>query len=192
MKIVLLVAVFFMVCGTLLAEEVQGKITKIDTDRSTLTLSVENQDRTLSIAKGSVIQSLGKKKKPEGVLGGLADLKKGDEATVTIEKKDGKEVVTRVVISVAKKPKVPVGSRKVVSVDVEKSTITLSVDGKDQTLRVEKGASIQKPGKMKKLEEVEGGLKGINSGDEATLTLEKKDGKEVVTRIVLVGKKKAK
>ena len=190
MKIMLLSAVFFMVCGTLLAEEVQGKITKIDTDRSTLTLSVENQDRTLSIAKGSVIQSLGKKKKPEGVLGGLADLKKGDEATVTIEKKDGKEVITRVVISVAKKPKVPVGSRKVVSVDVEKSTITLSVDGKDQTLKVEKGAPIQKPGKMKKLEEVEGGLKGINSGDEATLTLEKKDEKEVVTRIVLVGKKK--
>ncbi len=192
MKIMLLSAVFFMVCGTLLAEEVQGKITKIDTDRSTLTLSVENQDRTLSIAKGSVIQSLGKKKKPEGVLGGLADLKKGDEATVTIEKKDGKEVITRVVISVAKKPKVPVGSRKVVSVDVEKSTITLSVDGKDQTLKVEKGAPIQKPGKMKKLEEVEGGLKGINSGDEATLTLEKKDEKEVVTRIVLVGKKKTK
>ena len=192
MKIMLLSAVFFMVCGTLLAEEVQGKITKIDTDRSTLTLSVENQDRTLSIAKGSVIQSLGKKKKPEGVLGGLADLKKGDEATVTIEKKDGKEVITRVVISVAKKPKVPVGSRKVVSVDVAKSTITLSVDGKDQTLKVEKGAPIQKPGKMKKLEEVEGGLKGINSGDEATLTLEKKDEKEVVTRIVLVGKKKTK
>ena len=192
MKIMLLSAVFFMVCGTLLAEEVQGKITKIDTDRSTLTLSVENQNRTLSIAKGSVIQSLGKKKKPEGVLGGLADLKKGDEATVTIEKKDGKEVITRVVISVAKKPKVPVGSRKVVSVDVEKSTITLSVDGKDQTLKVEKGAPIQKPGKMKKLEEVEGGLKGINSGDEATLTLEKKDEKEVVTRIVLVGKKKTK
>ena len=192
MKIMLLSAVFFMVCGTLLAEEVQGKITKIDTDRSTLTLSVENQDRTLSIAKGSVIQSLGKKKKPEGVLGGLADLKKGDEATVTIEKKDGKEVITRGVISVAKKPKVPVGSRKVVSVDVEKSTITLSVDGKDQTLKVEKGAPIQKPGKMKKLEEVEGGLKGINSGDEATLTLEKKDEKEVVTRIVLVGKKKTK
>ena len=192
MKIMLLSAVFFMVCGTLLAEEVQGKITKIDTDRSTLTLSGENQDRTLSIAKGSVIQSLGKKKKPEGVLGGLADLKKGDEATVTIEKKDGKEVITRVVISVAKKPKVPVGSRKVVSVDVEKSTITLSVDGKDQTLKVEKGAPIQKPGKMKKLEEVEGGLKGINSGDEATLTLEKKDEKEVVTRIVLVGKKKTK
>ena len=192
MKIMLLSAVFFMVCGTLLAEEVQGKITKIDTDRSTLTLSVENQDRTLSIAKGSVIQSLGKKKKPEGVLGGLADLKKGDEATVTIEKKDGKEVITRVVISVAKKPKVPVGSRKVVSVDVAKSTITLSVDGKDQTLKVEKGAPIQKPGKMKKLEEVEGGLKGINTGDEATLTLEKKDEKEVVSRIVLVGKKKTK
>ncbi|MCY2939567.1 MAG: hypothetical protein NTV55_14585 [Planctomycetota bacterium] len=192
MKIMLLSAVFFMVCGTVLAEEVQGKITKIDTDRSTLTLSVENKDRTLSIAKGLVIQSLGKKKKPEGVLGGLADLKKGDEATVTIEKKDGKEVITRVVISVAKKPKVPVGSRKVVSVDVEKSTITLSVDGKDQTLKVEKGAPIQKSGKMKKLEEVEGGLKGINSGDEATLTLEKKDEKEVVTRIVLVGKKKTK
>ena len=45
---------------------------------------------------------------------------------------------------------------------------------------------------LKKLEEVEGGLKGINSGDEATLTLEKKDEKEVVTRIVLVGKKKTK
>lgn len=185
-------AIILVACGPLVAEEVKGKIVKIDADKGTITLSVENKDRAIDVEKGAVIQSPGKKKTLQDVAGGLAGLKTGDEATATVEKKDGKEVVTKIVTDAAKKPKVPEGARKVVGVDAVKSTITISVDDKDQTLTVEKGASVQIAGKMKKLEDVEGGLKGVKAGDEVTVTTEKKDDKEVVTKIVLAGKKKAK
>jgi hypothetical protein len=81
---------------------------------------------------------------------------------------------------------------KISSVDSEKGTITLSVDGKDQTLTVEKSAMIQAPGKKKMLTDVPGGLSGLKTGDEATATVETKDGKMVVTRIITAGGKKKK
>ena len=183
--------VLLVACGPLVAEEVKGKIVKIDADKGTITLSVGNQDRTLDVEKAAAIQAPGKKTLQD-VSGGLSGLKAGDEATATVEKKGGKEVVTKIVTGDVKKPKVPEGARKVVGVDADKNTITISVDGKDQTLTVEKGASVQIAGKMKKLEDVEGGLKGVKAGDEATVTTEKKGDKEVVTKIVLAGKKKAK
>ena len=184
--------VLLVACGPLVAEEVKGKIVKIDADKGTITLSVGNQDRTLDVEKAAAIQAPGKKKTLQDVSGGLSGLKAGDEATATVEKKGGKEVVTKIVTGDVKKPKVPEGARRVVGVDADKNTITISVDGKDQTLTVEKGASVQIAGKMKKLEDVEGGLKGVKAGDEATVTTEKKGDKEVVTKIVLAGKKKAK
>lgn len=192
MKLFAGLTVLLVACGPLVAEEVKGKIVKIDADKGTITLSVENKDRAINVEKGVVIQSPGKKKTLQDVAGGLAGLKTGDEATATVEKKDGKEVATKIVTDAAKKLKVPEGARKVVGVDADKNTITISVDGKEQTLTVEKGASVQIAGKMKKLEDVEGGLKGIKAGDEVTVTTEKKGDKEVVTKIVLVGKKKAK
>jgi hypothetical protein len=83
---------------------------------------------------------------------------------------------------------------KVKSVDVDKSTITFTVDDKDQTLPVAKDAKISKlefqkeKGKKKgKLEEVpvSGGLGGLTAGQDVTITTEKVDEKDTVTAVKL-------
>jgi Cu/Ag efflux protein CusF len=81
---------------------------------------------------------------------------------------------------------------KVTSVDTDKSSVIVSVDGKDQTLTVDKSATIQVMGKKKMLTDVAGGLGGLKTGDQVTATVETKDGKSVVTKIVVAGGKKKK
>ena len=192
MKSTLVVLMLAFASHTALAEEVKGKIVKVDSEKLSLTLSVDNKEQTFSVDKAATILQPGKKKMLQDVSGGLAGLKVGQEATATLEKVDSKDIVKKVVLEVEKKKKTTADARKIVSVDAEKRTITVTVDGKDVTLPVEKDAGIQAPGKKKMLEDVAGGLKGLKPGDEVTVTTEKKADKEHVTKIVLVGKKKTK
>jgi hypothetical protein len=79
---------------------------------------------------------------------------------------------------------------KVTGVDAVKRTITFTVDKKERTLPVDEKADIQlqvKAGKRLRVTAFKGGLAGIKAGTEATLTTERKDGREVVTKIVLLG-----
>jgi hypothetical protein len=75
------------------------------------------------------------------------------------------------------------------AVDVEKKTVTFPVDGEDRTFKVDDKVSVQaqrRVGKRLTLSPVRDGLKGVKPGMEATITTEKKDGVEVVTKIVLL------
>lgn len=80
---------------------------------------------------------------------------------------------------------------KVKSVDADKSTITLTVDDKDQTLDVGKDVKVTrlvgKKEKKAQTEDVAGGLGGLAAGTAVTVTTEKKDDKEVVTQIKVDG-----
>lgn len=79
---------------------------------------------------------------------------------------------------------------KVTAVDPAKRTITISVDKKDRTLPVDEKVEIHlqvKVGKRLRVTVFKGGLGGIKVGTEATMTTERKDGREVVTKIVLLG-----
>jgi hypothetical protein len=81
---------------------------------------------------------------------------------------------------------------KVKSVDATKGTITVTVGDKETTYTVEKDAKIL-AGKGDK--EVKGGLGGkafTREGLPVMLKTEKKDGKEVVTEIRVLGGKKKK
>ena len=78
---------------------------------------------------------------------------------------------------------------KIKSVDPDKKTITFAVEGKDRTFKVDDKVDVQaqmRAGKRLRLTVVKDGLKGIKAGAEATLTTERKDGEEVVTKIVLI------
>jgi phosphotransferase system HPr-like phosphotransfer protein len=69
---------------------------------------------------------------------------------------------------------------------VEDNTITVTVDKKDQSLTFTKDVKVTSQsgkGNKTKLQEVEGGVKGIKEGTTVTLTTETKDGKEVVTQV---------
>ena len=77
---------------------------------------------------------------------------------------------------------------KVKSVDATKSTITVTVDDKDQTFTVAKDSKIfQLVGKGKKAQpqDLADGLTGLKEGQTVVLTTEKKDDKDVVTQIKL-------
>ena len=85
---------------------------------------------------------------------------------------------------------------KVKSIDTDKNTITVTVDGADQTFAVEKESKVWQPGKNKKApaQDVAGGLGGLKEGQPVVLTTTKKDDKDVVTEIKLeeAAKKKKK
>lgn len=85
---------------------------------------------------------------------------------------------------------------KVKSVDADKSTITITVDDKDQTLDVAKDVKVThmvgKNEKKSQSEDVAGGLGGLTAGTAVTLTTDKKDDKTVVTQIKVDGLTKKK
>ena len=100
------------------ADEIKGKVKKIDADKNTVVLTVDDKDTTYDVAKDAKITTAvpGAKKKDaptaKDVEGGLKGLKVGDDATLTVEKKDGKEVATAIKLSGAatvkkKKTKTP-------------------------------------------------------------------------------------
>jgi hypothetical protein len=78
---------------------------------------------------------------------------------------------------------------KVKAVDTDKKTLTIPVDGKDTVFVVDDKVDVQtqtRAGKRLRLTPVKEGLKGVKVGSEVTVTTEKKDGKEVVTKVVIL------
>jgi hypothetical protein len=82
------------------AEELKGKVKSVDAEKSTITVTVGEQDKTLDVAKDvKVTHRVGKndkKAKSEDLPGGLGALTAGTDITLTTEKKDDKEVVTQI------------------------------------------------------------------------------------------------
>ena len=82
------------------AEEVKGKVKSVDADKSTVTLTVGEEDKTFDVAKDAKISHwVGKnekKAKTEDLPGGLGALTAGIDITLTTEKKDDKDVVTQI------------------------------------------------------------------------------------------------
>lgn len=89
-----------LMVGITLADEVKGKIKKVDTDKNTLTITVNDKDQTFDLTKDAKIVALyGKKLKKaqqQDVPGGLSSLKEGTAVTLTTEKKDSKDQVVQV------------------------------------------------------------------------------------------------
>jgi len=80
-------------------------------------------------------------------------------------------------------------AEKLTAVDADKKTITFAVEGKERTFKVDAKTDVQmqvRSGKRLVVVPVKDGLKGVKAGREATVTTEKKDGDEVVTKIVVL------
>jgi hypothetical protein len=95
--------------ATTWADELKGKIKNIDTTKNVLTLTVDDTDLALNVAKDAkIFQMVGKnpkKAKPQDITGGLSGLTVGSEVTVIKEKTDGKDVVTQVKLAPPAKKK---------------------------------------------------------------------------------------
>jgi hypothetical protein len=90
------------------ADEYKGTVKKVDAEKNTLTVSIDEKDRTFDIPKDAKIYTTGKKKKgkpaPE-VPVALGDVKENAKVVVTTKKEDDKETVTSVQIEREKKKK---------------------------------------------------------------------------------------
>src|SRR3989442_1441181 len=81
--------------GVSLADEAKGKIKSVDNDKKTLTVTVNDKDVTYTLADDvQVLNANGKPVKDQTKA--MKNLKEGAEVTVTTEKKDGKDVVTKI------------------------------------------------------------------------------------------------
>ncbi len=81
---------------------------------------------------------------------------------------------------------------KVVRVNAEENTLTLTVDGKDQTFLIGKEARFLALGRKRQLQDLPGSLGGVKNGNDVTVTTETKDGKALVTRVTVEGRRKNK
>jgi hypothetical protein len=108
---ILALAVCLLLGGLVQAGEIKGKVKIADSDKSTITVTVDDKDQTLSVAKDAKITQLVgknlKKAQPQDVAGGLNGLSTGSEVTLTTIKIDGKDLVTQVKVEglAAKKKK---------------------------------------------------------------------------------------
>jgi len=95
-----LCALLFCV-GLVLADDVKAKFKSVDTDKNTITFTVDNKDKTLPIDKDALVISDDAKAK--AVKGGIGNVKSNADVTITIEKKDDKDTVTVVKVKMGKK-----------------------------------------------------------------------------------------
>jgi hypothetical protein len=96
--------------GFAAAEEYKAKVKSTDTDKGTVTFTVDGKDTTLPVHKDVDIYTLGRGKKGQpgpkmAVEGNLGGLKADQNVTITTEKKDDKETVLAVKVEKAARKK---------------------------------------------------------------------------------------
>src|SRR5262245_21315260 len=99
----------FLLAGVAQAEEIKGQVRGVDPTKSTITVMVGEEDKTFDVAKDARITVPPPKKKkgqpPEPPLPGLQGVFVGTTVTLTVEKKDDKQVVTAIKGEAAKQKK---------------------------------------------------------------------------------------
>lgn len=106
-RIVASIAVAFVAVIGLIAAEVKGKLVKVDDTAKTITIKVEEDEKTFTYnsdtkfvsSKGKDLSEEAKKKMFEG----KANKKGGREVTLITEKKGEKDIVTEVKVAAGKK-----------------------------------------------------------------------------------------
>lgn len=94
----------FVVCAVAFAKDYDGTITKIDGDK--LTVKVGEKEQTFVVTDATKYEGGAKKDTPaskETLVKGLERAKGMLKAKITTEEKDGKEIVTKVVVERQKK-----------------------------------------------------------------------------------------
>jgi competence protein ComGF len=95
-----------LMAGVALADPIAAKVKKVEDNK--ITVTVDDKDVTYDVAKDvKVTQTTMKKKVPQtqDVSEGLAGVKEDANVKLTVETKDGKESVTKIDVTVAKKKK---------------------------------------------------------------------------------------
>jgi hypothetical protein len=97
-----LVALALCASGSLRADDLRATVKKLDLGQNTITVTAEDKDQTLNLAKDVKVTALFgkklKKAKEESMPGGVSAVREGAVVTLTTSKGDNKDVVTRIKI----------------------------------------------------------------------------------------------
>ncbi len=104
------VSILVIMTGVSLADEYKATIKKVDADKSTIIVTIDDNGRTFLVARDAEIytQTKGKKNKPgpkNPIEGGLAKVKQGSEVTLTTIKSGDKEIVSSIKVEMGKRKK---------------------------------------------------------------------------------------
>jgi hypothetical protein len=103
------VVVFLASSAVLVAAEIKGKITKVDAEKNTITVTIDTKDQEFTLTKDTKIVNNKGKDIKDGLKGKVFQnekaLKKGIAVTLTTEKQGDKDVVTQVKVGGGKKKK---------------------------------------------------------------------------------------
>jgi hypothetical protein len=103
------VVVFGLMAGLALADDITGKVKKVDTEKNTITVDLPTGDqKTFEVSKDADIYSVGKGKKnkpgpKEGIEGGLKGVKEDSSVTMGTIKKGDREIVISIKVEPGKK-----------------------------------------------------------------------------------------
>lgn len=91
-------AVALLLCvSAVLADEIRGRITKVDEDAKTVTVMTKDGEKTIHVADDAKLPGKGGKGTLEGLKKRVEKAgDKGVKATITTERKGGKDVATEV------------------------------------------------------------------------------------------------
>jgi hypothetical protein len=99
-------ALLLLAGGETPADPISGTVKKVESAKVVIT--IDNKDASYDVAKDVKVTRTVRSKKvttTEDVAEGLAGVKEGADVKVTIEKKDGKDTVTKIELAAAKKKK---------------------------------------------------------------------------------------
>jgi hypothetical protein len=172
--------------GALPADEVKGKIKKVDADKKLIIVTIGDKDQELNITSETKLLAPNGKNLKDGIES--KRLKAAAEVTVVCEKKDGKDVCVQIQL-VAKPAELKPGelTGKIKKVDADKNLIVVTIGDKDQELKVTAETKLLGPNGK----DLKDGIQNARLKEEAQVIVacEKKDGKEVCTKIQLKGQR---
>lgn len=103
------VTALMIAASGLSADEIKGKVKSVDTEKGTITVTVDDKDQTYTVAKDAKVTKLVgknlKKATTEDVTDGLSGVKADSNVALTVEKKDDAETVTAIKIDALTKKK---------------------------------------------------------------------------------------
>ncbi|HLW64587.1 MAG TPA: hypothetical protein VKS79_04655 [Gemmataceae bacterium] len=108
-KLLGICAVFGLMAGLALADDITGKVKKVDAEKNTITVDLPTGDqKTFEVAKDADIYTTGKGKKnkpgpKEGIEGGLKGVKEDSSVTIGTIKKGDREIVISIKVEPGKK-----------------------------------------------------------------------------------------
>jgi len=91
-----------LTAGGVRAAEIKGKIKSVDPEKGTITLTVDDRDQEFTVPaslKITILDAVAVREAKDGLKDPLFKMAKGMLATITTEQKDGKEVVTKMVVN---------------------------------------------------------------------------------------------